>query len=182
MTSICNCIRNLFKNREKRFVLTTREIEDNDNHYTLDTLKKLNIDLSYLQNVDYKNTKLFIPPVTYGKVIKVYDGDTITIACKLPLNESPIYRFNVRLKGIDSPEIKGKSHVEKMLALKSRDGLANLIMNKIVILKNVSIEKYGRILADIYCDDTYINEWMIQNKYAVVYDGGTKNRPSEWSD
>ena len=26
----------------------------------------------------------FVPPITNGKVIKVYDGDTITIASKMP--------------------------------------------------------------------------------------------------
>ena len=36
----------------------------------------------------WKNTKPFVPPLKEGIVIKVYDGDTITIASKLPFKES----------------------------------------------------------------------------------------------
>ena len=43
----------------------------------------------YLENVCYKDTIPFIPPITSGKVIKVYDGDTITIASKLAFEGSP---------------------------------------------------------------------------------------------
>ena len=57
-----------------------------------------------LDNATWANTVAFVPPVTSGKVIKVYDGDTITIATKLPINKSPIYKFQVRLTGIDSPK------------------------------------------------------------------------------
>jgi endonuclease YncB( thermonuclease family) len=59
----------------------------------------------YLETVAYHDTIPFIPPITSGKVIKVYDGDTVTIASKLPYDNSPIYRFSIRLLGIDSPEM-----------------------------------------------------------------------------
>jgi endonuclease YncB( thermonuclease family) len=49
-----------------------------------------------------------------------------------------------------------------------------------VILKNVSIEKYGRLLADIYYDNIWLNDWMLKNNYAVPYAGGTKITPDEW--
>jgi endonuclease YncB( thermonuclease family) len=44
-----------------------------------------------------------------------------------------------------------------------------------VVLQNVGTEKYGRILADIYIENLHINQWMLDNKYAVPYDGGKKN-------
>ena len=53
-------------------------------------------DLSYLQNIEYGDTRPFVYPIHYGKVIKVYDGDTITIAAKLPNTDGPVYRFSVR--------------------------------------------------------------------------------------
>jgi len=140
-----------------------------------------NNDNEYLENVVYENTIVFVPPITFGKVIKVYDGDTFTLISKLPHTEGPIYRFSVRMKGIDSPEIKGKTLNEKELARKSRDALSNLILGKIVVLKNVTTEKYGRILADVYIGDVCINEWMIINHFAVKYDGGTKEKPEEWN-
>ena len=143
--------------------------------------KYMDSDVEYLVNVVYENTVPFVPPITVGKVIKVYDGDTFTMISKLPHTEGPIYRFSVRMNGIDSPEIKGKTTNEKELAKKSRDALSNVILGKIVVLKNVSTEKYGRILADVYLGELCINEWMITNNYAVKYDGGTKERPEEWN-
>ena len=60
------------------------------------------------QELKFKDLKEFIAPVTSGRVIKVYDGDTITIASKvIGLKNSPIYKFPIRLNGIDTPEIKG---------------------------------------------------------------------------
>ena len=138
-------------------------------------------DVEYLVNVVYENTLPFVPPINVGKVIRVYDGDTFTMISKLPHTEGPIYRFSVRMNGIDSPEIKGKTVNEKELAKKSRDALINLILGKIVTLKNVSTEKYGRILADVYIGDLWVNEWMLENNFAVKYDGGTKERPEEWN-
>ena len=153
-------------------------------------------DISYLNNIDYKDTIPFIPPIKYGKVIKVYDGDTLTIAAKLPFDGSPIYRFSVRLAGIDSAEIRGGTANETKIAKDARDALHKLIFGKIVELRGNGKEKYGRLLADLYYNDgcnggyvgdsncknniIHINQWMIDNGYAVSYDGGKKNRPPDW--
>ena len=134
----------------------------------------------YLNSIHYKDTIPFVYPIRFGKVIKVYDGDTITIAAKLPNTDGPIYRFSVRLNGIDTPEIRGKSEAEKELAYYVRDALAEKIMGKIVELRNVSNEKYGRILANVYLDEQHINEWLVDENFAVYYDGGKKHRPASW--
>ena len=133
-----------------------------------------------LENVKYEDTVVFTVPVKFGKVIKVYDGDTITIANYLPIENSPLYRFSVRLSGIDTPEIKTKSKAEKELAIAAKNALSDLLLGKIVELRNVSNEKYGRILCDVYLGDLHVNAWMIEHKYAVAYNGGTKERPAEW--
>lgn len=169
------------KNHKKWFRNGKKKINDQE-CYTLDTLKSLNIDLVYLDSIAYTDTLIFIPPVKYGKVIKVYDGDTITIASKLEFEKSPVYRFSVRLAGIDSPEMKAKTNVEKMLAVKSQTALSNMLMNQKIRLENVTIEKYGRLLADVYYDDIHVNQWMVDNKFAVIYDGGKKKRPAEWDE
>jgi len=131
---------------------------------------------------DMKNTIPFIPPVAEGFVIKVYDGDTITIAAKLPYPNSPVYRFPVRLNGIDAPEIKGKNEDEKNAAHQAQKALENLILHKTVTLKNLQTEKYGRILADVYLKKVCLNQWMLENNYAVTYDGGTKHTPDSWTE
>lgn len=144
-------------------------------------------DYEYLENIEYKDTETFLPNITFGKVIKVYDGDTITIASKL-YDTSPIYRFNVRIRNIDSPEIKSNMEIEKRLAIKSRDALHKLIFGKIVYLRNNGTEKYGRILADVifknpnntHNKEINIGVWMVNKNYAIIYDGSKKHHPEEW--
>ena len=135
---------------------------------------------SYLTNISYKETKIFIPQIKFAKVIKVYDGDTITVAAKLPFDESPIYRFSIRLRSIDSPEIRGESKRECELAIQARDALYNLIFGKIIEIRNNGKEKYGRLLADIYYKDIHINQWILDNGHAVAYNGGKKIRSDNW--
>jgi len=119
----------------------------------------------------------------------VYDGDTITVATPLDGTRAPMYHFSVRLRGIDSPEIRGSSPEEKAAATKSRDALAAKILNQMVFLQNIDTEKYGRVLADVFLEKSgsessgsgsneepkqSISEWMLEHHYAVAYNGGTK--------
>ena len=131
-------------------------------------------------DITWGDTIPFTVPIKGGKVIKVYDGDSITIAAKLPFENSLLYRFSVRLNGIDTPEIKGKNEDEKEAAKNARDALSKLILNKYIVLKNVDNEKYGRILADVYLGELHINDWLVRERYAVRYDGGTKRGPTSW--
>jgi len=138
---------------------------------------------SYLtSSIALKDTIPFVPPITAGVVVKVYDGDTITIASKLPYPESPLYRFSVRLNGIDCPEIKGANDHEKQCAQIAKQEMMALVMNQVVTLKNIGTEKYGRILADVYVQETHVNQHMIEKRLAVAYDGGTKTGPADWME
>ena len=147
---------------------------------TMLTKTEINYDDINYDDVEYSNIKPFIPQISRGKVVKVYDGDTITVAAPLQFADSPIYRFSVRLSGIDTPELRTSSENEKKHAIIARDALHDLIYGKMILLENVSTEKYGRLLADIYIDGIHVNKWLIDNKYAVAYDGGTKYRDNEW--
>ena len=132
-------------------------------------------------NLNPKDLPLFVPPLKTGKVIKVYDGDTITIASKVPgLYNSPIYKFSVRLNGIDTPEMRTKDEDEKEIATLARDALSEKIMGKEIRLENIKTEKYGRVLCDIYLAQIHLNQWLIDEKYALPYDGGTKVIPKSW--
>jgi len=130
-----------------------------------------------LNNVEFEHTKPFIPPIEKGKVVKVYDGDTITIAVKL---YNDIYRFSVRLNGIDTPEMKSKNENVKLRAQRAKTAMHNLVMGKIVYLKNVDYDKYGRILADIYVGNIHVNQYMIDNGHAIHYNGGHKADHEIW--
>lgn len=154
-------------------ILDTKSLYDSTENLN----KLMNIhtdDNTKFDGIKYEDTIPFIPPITSGLVIKVYDGDTITIASNLPYQDSPLYRFSVRLNGIDAPEIKSKNEEEKKLAKIAKDTLSSQILNKVVTLKNVQLEKYGRILADVIINGQNMSDFMLEKKLAVKYDGGTK--------
>jgi micrococcal nuclease len=156
-------------------------------HYESEVIKQntIKIDKNYMEDgrdIKWEDTEEFTFPITGGRVIKVYDADTITIASKLPYDQSPLYRLSVRLRGIDAPEIKGKgiSDEEKEVAKVARDFVYNLVINKYVRLENIESEKYGRILADVYVDNIHVNDLLLKERYAVKYDGKTKIKPVSW--
>ena len=113
----------------------------------------------------------FIPNIKTARVVSCYDGDTVTIGVK---NTSGMYKFPLRLRGIDTPEIKGGSESEKKAAKFVRDKLRNKILGSIIRITDLSYDKYGRLLGQIYLDDIDISKWLLDNKYAVKYEGGTK--------
>ena len=126
-----------------------------------------------LEDATYEKTVPFVLPVTKGKVVKVYDGDTITVAFHL---NGTLYRTSVRLLGIDTAEIKGKSEEEKKRARDARDALSAKILDKTIDFKKTATEKYGRLLAEVWLENENICEWMLAQGHAVAYDGGTKTQ------
>jgi endonuclease YncB( thermonuclease family) len=130
--------------------------------------------------IEWNDTIPFVPPVHGGMVIKVYDGDTITVASKIPIPNCPLYRFSVRLNGIDCPEKRTKNVSEKETAMLAQKRVADLILHKRVVLQDVQLEKYGRLLARVYVDDICINDLLVKERLALAYDGGTKKIPADW--
>lgn len=155
-------------------------VPDNDEELTNYPIQIKEIEIKNPHIIKWEETIPFTIQIEEGQVIKVYDGDSITIAGHYPMCNSPLFRFSVRLNGIDTAEIKGKTEEEIIAAKEARDALSNLILHKVVKLKNIGSEKYGRILADVYLDDLCVNEWLIKERYAVKYNGGTKRAPKSW--
>lgn len=92
-----------------------------------------------------------------AKVIKVSDGDTITV---LTQNKESI---KVRLYGIDAPETKqdfGKA---------SKQYLSSLIAGRIVEVKSNGQDRYGRVLGTIYLDNADINAKTVEEGYAWAF-------------
>ena len=123
--------------------------------------------------IKWNDTIKFVPPIKEGFVIKVYDGDTITIATKI-CNLPNLYRFSVRILDIDCPEINSKDDFEKKLAIKGRDYVNNLILNQNVKLNVKGLDNYGRILAKIVFNNLNIGQELINQKLAIPYQGGKK--------
>jgi micrococcal nuclease len=108
----------------------------------------------------------------YNAIVKsIYDGDTIKVDIDLGFGVW-LHDQNIRLSGINSPELKGSS---KILGEKSRDRLSNLLLNKTIKLETIKDkkEKYGRWLGiisiKIMDKETCINDLMISEGLAVKY-------------
>jgi micrococcal nuclease len=126
-----------------------------------------------LSDIRYEDTVEYMLILSDVKVIKVYDGDTITVGFYMDGSDRP-FRASVRLNGIDTPEMKGKSPEEKQRAKLAQQFLSSQILGKVVTLSNIAKEKYGRLLAEVHCEGVHINQLMIDNNHAVAYFGGTK--------
>ena len=121
------------------------------------------------ESISVSDCKSYVPFISHARVIKVYDGDTIIIATVLK-NDPNIYRFTVRLFGIDTPEIRTRDLEEKRLGYEARDFVRNLILDKIVTIECLPFDKYGRILGNIWHKGVCINELLLKNGLAKKYE------------
>ena len=126
----------------------------------------------------------------------VYDGDTIT-NLEIDMGFKIKYVNSFRLWGIDTPEIRTKSKIEKIKGYQARTMLSLLIGDKDLAIKSYSAKgtgKYGRVLGELFIHNgVRLNEegeivshrWLnagyklISCGLAVPYHGGTKSK--DWS-
>ena len=92
-----------------------------------------------------------------GKVVKVQDGDTVTIV------DSTNTQYKIRLDEIDAPE-SGQA-----FGSKSKQFLSDMIFGKTVIVEYSKTDRYKRILGTIYHNDMNVNEKMVGSGYAWKY-------------
>ena len=92
-----------------------------------------------------------------GKVVKVADGDTITIL------DSENKQIKIRLYGIDAPE-KAQDFGKV-----SREYLAELVAGKTVNVTVLSKDKYGRSVGRIEIDGKEVAEEMLKSGLAWLY-------------
>ena len=118
-------------------------------------------------------------------VVKVVDGDTIDV--DIDLGFGMVYKKQrVRMKGIDTPESRTRDLVEKKFGKASKKHLKNLLESADYIsLVSHDKGKFGRILGDIFLHNAeghpvfgtkvLVNQQMIYDHHAVVYDGQSKD-------
>jgi len=90
----------------------------------IDIIRSLkNINKEDVTEYDLKNIS------GWCKVIDVYDGDTFKII--MPI-DNIMKIINIRMYGIDTPELKSKNDDERKMALLAKDELAKMINDKIL--------------------------------------------------
>ncbi len=94
-------------------------------------------------------------------VVKVYDGDTITVNIDLGLHTF-VNKVKIRLARIDAPELRGE---EREKGLKVRDFLRELVFNKEIVVQTIKDRKgkYGRYLGEVWAKDEKGNYFNVND-------------------
>lgn len=135
---------------------------------------------------------------TWARVVDVYDGDTCTLV--LPLKDD-FFKFQCRMHGIDTCELKDRDQEYKQRAQAARARLVELVTGSripasdalelsrgalrfrlsetdfLVFTECLEFDKYGRLLVRLYSDDAApdsLATMLIREGLGVEYDGGTK--------
>jgi endonuclease YncB( thermonuclease family) len=107
-----------------------------------------------------------------AEIMYCHDGDTCHV-----IADNGMW-FNVRLAGIDAPEVgrysKKKSEGQP-LGEDSRDALVNFVVKqKNILLRQVDLDPYNRPIVEIYLGDDCVNLKMLELGMAERYQGKTK--------
>ena len=117
-----------------------------------------------------------------GKLERVVDGDTIDAL--IDVGFDIWIKKRIRYSGIDTWESRTRDLAEKAKGLEAKARNKELLMEisskpGYFRLKSFGVGKYGRILGEIYIEDKEgkqynINETLISEGHAYVYEGGKK--------
>ena len=92
-----------------------------------------------------------------GRVVRVIDGDTVSVLDK---NNT---QHRIRLAQIDAPETKqAYSNVAK-------EALSSLVANREVTVKVDGIDRYQRVLGELFIADQNVNLYLVRNGLAWAY-------------
>jgi len=93
--------------------------------------------------------------------VYVIDGDTVILN-----------RVHIRLLGIDAPEMEQTCRIEGSdyaCGRDARNALKNRIGKAAIRCEKEGFDKYGRDLGRCYLGDTDLNQWMVEQGWAVSY-------------
>jgi micrococcal nuclease len=117
-----------------------------------------------------------------GKLERVVDGDTIDAL--IDVGFDIWIKKRIRYSGIDTWESRTRDLAEKAKGLEAKARNKELLMevsskSGYFRLKSFGVGKYGRVLGEIFIEDAEgkqynINETLISEGHAYVYEGGKK--------
>jgi len=117
-----------------------------------------------------------------GKLERVVDGDTIDAL--IDVGFDIWIKKRIRYSGIDTWESRTRDLAEKAKGLEAKARNKELLLevsskSGYFRLKSHGVGKYGRVLGEIFIEDAEgkqynINETLIVEGHAYVYDGGKK--------
>lgn len=118
-----------------------------------------------------------LPGPIPASVVRVVDGDTLTVRAHIWIGQE--VETNVRLQGVDTPELRGRCDDERTRAGLAREFTERLTAAGSVILTDVRPDKFGgRVDARVRTTDGVdVSDALIKAGLARVYAG---ERRSGW--
>jgi len=115
-----------------------------------------------------------VPGPVAAQIIRVVDGDTLTVRALIWIGQE--VETNVRLTGIDTPELRGKCPEEKALAERAKFHLMLLTADGAVSLHDIVPDKFGRrVLARVEnAQGVDLAADLIRNGFARPYHGAAR--------
>ncbi len=117
-----------------------------------------------------------------SKILRVIDGDTVDVDIDLGFGIW-IHKERIRLYGIDTPESRTRDSIEKIFGFQAKKMVQSWLpvgSTQVLITERDKAGKFGRVLGKFRIFDgrndraTTLNEWMVENHYAVAYHGQSK--------
>ena len=116
------------------------------------------------------------------KIVKIIDGDTVDVDIDLGCGVW-LHKERIRLYGIDTPESRTRDLEEKKYGLKAKELVETFMpvgsVQTLITEKDKS-GKFGRILGKFRVHEPHLdkcvilNDFMVDNHYAVRYHGQSK--------
>ena len=98
-----------------------------------------------------------------SQVLRVIDGDTITIITEAQQTKK------IRLSEIDTPER------DQPWGRQASRALSKKVANKSIVAKVSGVDRYDRVIADIFVGERNINQEMVSEGHAWAYRRYLKN-------
>lgn len=143
---------------------------------------RISLENDFLRKIEYKDVDFFhlTGYECWAKVVKIYDADTMH--CVFFINDKA-FKFKIRLSGIDTAERKSNDPAEREWSKRAIQRVFDLIGKDLVFLKCHRWDKYGRLLAEIYPNDSKtksFNQILLDENFAYAYDGEKRIPFREW--
>lgn len=113
-----------------------------------------------------------------AKIGRVVDGDTIDLEWVDLGFSTFVHNMRIRINGIDAAEARTSNLTEKSWGIAAMNHLIEVFAGvETVRLKTFKDKtgKYGRMLGTIWVNDVNINDALLEQHFAIPYDGGNRS-------
>jgi micrococcal nuclease len=123
---------------------------------------------------------MIIKPFIYNAIVdRVVDGDTVDVHLDLGF-DTWIMNQRIRLMGVDTPECRTRDDLEKQFGFLAKSIVEGFCpVGEKILIETVydNDDKFGRVLGTLWVNsgELNLNQFLIDERYAVAYEGQSKD-------